>query len=521
MDIAHIKKQKTAILNRHNYKVKQKGRENNMQYGILVGTVLLEIIIIGGVSLALRIRNKHAGADDFITSGRNLPMIAVAATQALTCIGGGHILGMPGASWSFGMGAFWFIIANVASLILVMCFTGPWVRRFRFSTVSQMFEHMFDKKTSILMAGLSVGALWGVMTLEIQGVGTVISSLSGWNVAFGCIIGGVIALLYVIFGGMKEVGWVNVFNAIFMYVGIFLALAFLGARLPNGWAGVNEFYISSGDGWMLNVLANGNTWRVYIIGTFLAAIFFNPISASCCQASASAKSISGLRKAIIVAAPLNCVFGACMIALGMAAKSVPEFAAIGVPPIATFIMLINLLPGWLVAWLCAAFAAAMLSTIALQVLALSTIFIEDVFVKYHKTEATDKQKLKYVRITVTLCLVAATILSTALPPVESAIVWLFAWLLPAFWLFVFGMYWKRSPNAAFLTFIISGIMNMIWTFSPLPELVRLDGNNNSIGMIIVSFVVCLILTALDKNAKSGFFKVYKEDKNQFILKDAT
>lgn len=488
-----------------------------MNIGILIGTILIEIVIIGGVSLFLSIRNKHAGADDFVSSGRNMPMIAVAATQALTALGGGHIMGMPGASWSFGVGAYWYIISSGIMLIIMLCFTGPWIRRFKFTTITQLFERMFNRKVAIIMSGMAAGTAWGVMTLELQGVGTIIAALTGWNVIIGCIIGGVIALLYVIFGGMTEVGWVNVFNAIFMYVGAFIAIGYIGSQLPNGWQGVNEYYQNQGNDWMLSIWANADTWKVYIIGTILAQLFYCPIGPQAAQVSASAKNVNAIRKSVLFAVPMNCIFGAIMIALGMAAKSIPEFEMIGAPPMANFQMLISLLPGWLVAWLFAAFSAAMLSTIAVQILALSTIFVHDIYVPFYKrNNVSDKQKLKYLRVAVVIFAATGTALSLALPEVQNAIVWLFAWLLPAFWLFVFGMFWKRSNSAALWTLIISGIFNMIWSFTSLPTMLHLDGNNNSIGLIVVSLLLSVILTGVDKNAGEPFIRMYKRDKSLVV-----
>ncbi len=490
-----------------------------MNVPILIGTIIIELIIIGGVSWVLGMVSKSKmSAEEFTNSNRSMPAIAVGATQALTCLGGGHIMGMVGASWGYGVGTYWYALSSGFMLIIMLCFTGPWIRRFGFTTINQLFAKMFDRKTSIVMAGIAAGTTWGILTLELQGVGTVLGAITGWNIAFGCFVGGVLSLLYVLFGGMKQVGWVNVFNAIFMYIVAIIAILMIGSRLPAGWDGVNQFFISNGEDWKLNILANPDTWKTYIIGTILAQLFYCPIGPQAAQVSASAKNVSAIRKAVVIAVPINVIFGAIMLAFGMAAQSIPEFAAIGAPPMANFTMLLNLLPGWLVSCLFAAFIAAMLSTVAVQILALATIFMDDIIFKFFKRDASEKQKMSYVRIAVICFAVGGTALSTCLPAVDSAIVWLFAWLLPAFWVFVFGMFWKRSNRAAFWTLIISAVANMIWTYTSLPTILHLDGNNNSIGMVVVSFVVSIILTATDKNAKPGMIKLYKKNKFDVISK---
>jgi SSS family solute:Na+ symporter len=355
------------------------------------------------------------------------------------------------------------------------------------------------------------------MTLEIQGVGAIISSITSGSMVFGCLIGGLIAILYVIFGGMKEVGWVNIINAVFMYLGVFIALAMLGSKLPNGWAGVNEFYQTNGMDWMLQIKSTPEIWKVYIIGTFLSGLFYVPIGPQAAQVSASAKTVNSLKKAVFIAVPMNAIFGMIMVAFGMAALSIPELSGMGAPPfIAMFVMLIQLLPWWLTAWLFAGFAAAMLSTIAIQLLALSTIIVDDIYIRYYNHNMSEKSKMRLLRTLIVIIGLGGTATATTLPAVQNAIVWLFAWLLPAFWIFVFAMFWKRSVFAGFWTIIVTGIVNVLWSYTSLPTMLGLDGNNNSIAMFAVSLVVCTLLTALDKNAKRAMLKVYKNNKFDVI-----
>ena len=179
-----------------------------MNLPILIGTIAIELIIIVGVGWVLNlISKKKMDAAEFTTANRSMPAITVGATQALTCLGGGHIMGMVGAGWSYGVGTYWYALSSGFMLIIMLCFTGPWIRRFGFTTINQLFAKMFDHKTSVIMAGIAAGTVWGILTLELQGVGTVLGAITGWDIAFGCAVGGILSLLYVLFGGMKQVGY--------------------------------------------------------------------------------------------------------------------------------------------------------------------------------------------------------------------------------------------------------------------------------------------------------------------------
>jgi SSS family solute:Na+ symporter len=124
----------------------------------------------------------------------------------------------------------------------------------------------------------------------------------------------------------------------------------------------------------------------------------------------------------------------------------------------------------------------------------------------------------YVRAGIIVFAILGTALSTALPGIDGAIVWLFAWMLPAFWVLVFGLLWKRSTRAAFWTLVISGVFNMFWSLTSLPSVFHLEGNNNSVGLTVVAFVISIILTATDKDAKPGMIQQYKKDKRSVMSK---
>ena len=493
-----------------------------MNLSVLIGTVILEIVIIVGISWLIKIRQQRKSDvnHDFATAGRGLPAVAIAATQALTCLGGGHIMGLPGGSSAFGVATLWYLIGSGVMIVLMMCVSGPWIRRLGFSNIPDLFEKMFDKRTAIIISAFCCSSCFGILTVEIQGVGSVVSAITGSSIAMGCVIGGIIGLLYVIFGGMEEVGWVNVANAIIMYIGVFIAVLWMHNIIDGGWATVNETYIANGEQWKLELFANGETWRVYIIGTLVACMFSQVVAGQSGQISASAKNVKALRRAAIIAVPMNTIFGALVIALYMGASVMPEYNSIPAGPgFQNMSMIVGEMPAWLAAWVMASFAAAMLSTIAVQLLVLSTIFTQTIYCRYWKTDATPKQQTKYIRIGIVVTCVFGTAMATILPEVMAAITWLFAWLLPGCWIFFFGLGWKRSKAAAFWSLIICGLFNCVWSFTSLPELVRLEGNNNSIGMLVMSVLVYVVIAAFDKNAEEGFAKLYIKNRNACVAPD--
>ena len=54
-------------------------------------------------------------------------------------------------------------------------------------------------------------------------------------------VGGAFGILYVLLAGMKEVSWLNMINAVFMYAALIIALIAMFVYLPgNGWEDVAQ-----------------------------------------------------------------------------------------------------------------------------------------------------------------------------------------------------------------------------------------------------------------------------------------
>ena len=478
---------------------------------LALGIVGYNIAIILIVSAWLAVRAKtHNIKEDFILSGRNLPWYVIAATNALTCIGGGHIMGLTGQSWATGVASIWFSISMCLSFILIMMYVGPWIRRMGFITTAGMFSEMFGDVVRPIITGVSIAACFGIVTLETQGLGAIITISTGVPMWFGVIVGGLIGMLYILLAGMKEVGWVNLINAILMYIAAIIVLFVLAKNIPGGYAPVNDFYINSGQAHLLTIFGSGDIVRTYIVGTIVSCLFYNPIVQQCAQVSVSAKNSNNIKKAVTMAVLLNFMFSALMIGLGMVAQTLPDAAAMGAGGPAVLYMMVAYLPTWLSIWILGVFMAALLSTWGMLTLASCTHIIKDIAEKYYaKAPFTKEQEGKYTRITIVIFAIVAIGVSTLLPTVTPAIVWCFSWTTPMFIMFAIGMHYKRSTFACLTTWIIAWVFNMLLSLTPIMEMMHLEGNNYSIYMLVISLVFGYLLTALDKKAKPSFFSEYK------------
>jgi SSS family solute:Na+ symporter len=246
----------------------------------------------------------------------------------------------------------------------------------------------------------------------------------------------------------------------------------------------------------------------FALGIVFSTVFCQGMSQQLLQPAMSAKSEKTVRKALWIAAPVNGFFGVFMICLGLAAKASPEFNPLGAK-MAGSAMLLNSLPPWLVAWIFATLLAAVLSSFAMASMACATMFTMDIYKNFFNPKADEGVERRVTRIAVVVLALSATLVAAYLPPIVAAINWLFAWMTPVFWMVIFGLFWKRSAKAAVLTFVVTWLLNMLWSFTALPVALGMESLPNVYITLVSSFLVG-VLALMSFECKPGYFKVRKE-----------
>lgn len=478
-----------------------------MNTGILIAVLIYEIVLILGVGLwlAKREASQPKRDGDFALAGRNLPVPVVAITLALTVLGTAHILGVFEMAWVFGASAVWFSIAHVILLVVVCLSTGLWVRRLGLTTVPEILDMLYGRETRLFVSCTMAGIIFGILTIETQGIGIIISSMTGWSIKNGAIVGAVLGIFYVVLAGMKEVGWLNLFNAIVMYIGLILATIFVALKLPGGnYSSVMEHYTESGAGHMLSIYGTPEIFFTFSLGFVVSVVFSQSINQMLMQPCMSAADEKTIRKAVWYAAPINGMFGVFAVVLGLTAASIPEFAELG-PKVAATTMLISYLPVWLAALLLASFLAAILSTFAMTSLAPATIITVDIYKNLYRPNASEAELTRVMRILIITLAVIAMSVAAFLPPILAAMNWLFSWLVPIFWVVLFGLFWKRNTKVAMATLISAWIANSLWSFSSISAVLGLPGDINPYVTLLVTLVVG-VTGNLVFSGKPGFFK---------------
>ncbi|WOJ91954.1 sodium:solute symporter family protein [Congregibacter variabilis] len=484
---------------------------------VLVLVLVYNVIVIGGIGLYLARREKLAGRiPDLATGGRDAGLAMFSVTLAITYLGSAHVYGLMEMSFELGAIALWFCFAHTILMCVICLGTGPWVRRLGCATIPELVGRMYGPQMRTYVACIGAMVVFGLVTLETQTLGIGIAAISGWSLGWSAVLGALLGTAYVTVGGIKQTMWVNLINAIVMYGSIIIAGIYLSTVLPEGWEGVRQHYIDSGQEFKLSMFGTPDLMVGFSLAAVFSVVFSQSVNQQGMAAAMSARDEKVIRRSLWIAAPINGLFGVFPVLCGLAAATIPEFAQLG-PKLAAATMVVELLPTWLVVLLQAGFVGALLSTFAMSALAPATIFSKDIVgatVQGGLSPSRERQLIRRVILIVGGLAAALTFFNQ--PSVIRGITWLFAWLAPLFFIIVAGLFWKRSTVAAFAVVISAWVANCVWSISPAKQAVvasfpGLGALENAHISAAVACVLTLLLFGMSRRSEPALFASLHSD----------
>lgn len=467
---------------------------------------------------SLYAKKRIKSAKDYSNASGHLGWIMVTFTFVLAPLGSGHTMSLwqksAGAGFTdianyTGVGAasmWWPIGAGAIFLPIAMLFIGPLYKKIGATTVPEALAKVFGKRMAWFHAAFQTMTWVGIGCSETVATGAAIYTLcqaSGIdiNLYLAIILGFILIVCYVFFGGMLQMAFLNVINAIVMIVASYAAIiiiAFNYLAQYGGWQGIKDVYDKAGYTDILTqvgTIGQAPTWLAIIIPVIVLHTTAGAVSQTMMQPFFAAKDKSACRKGVFLGCSLNIMSSLPWIFLAIAAMAIPAIAKTVGPNGMTAVPNIAAqgLPSVAVGFLMVALLAATLSTGGGIVLANANVIANDVVVNCINPKMDDHHKM----ITTKICVVVAALLMLpgallmANEFVFNLFLWVFSFGMPVFIVFIIGYNFKVSHSAAWATVIISYIVNCVWTFVKIP----LPGvwSMNLYATIVVSLVLGIVL----------------------------
>jgi len=355
---------------------------------------LLTIVIYAAAQIALGawVARRVRVSSDFFVAGRRLGPGLLFATFLAANIGGGSTINATGLGYRDGFAAWWWVgSAALGSAILALS-VGPRIRRLaaehNLQTVGDFLEWRYDARVRATVAVLLWIGTLAILAGQFIGLARVLEVIVGIPKLIGCLIGAVVVATYFAAGGLMSSAVVNVVQLTVKMAGFAVALP-LVLRAVGGLDGLHD---RIQDPSMWNAWSNGPSGWMYVAMLMPAFI----VSPGLLQKIYGAKDDRTVRIGVGLNAAALLAFAFVPPLLGLAAHALhPELTnrELALPELLT-----HDVPFWVGALGLAAVFSAEVSAGDAILFMLATSLSRDLYKRFFRPDATDRQVLTVARI---------------------------------------------------------------------------------------------------------------------------
>nr|WP_314897698.1 sodium/solute symporter [uncultured Flavobacterium sp.] len=501
-------------------------------YFILVSTY--------GIYIYKKKKSTVTGSHDFFLAEGSLTWWAIGASLIASNISAEHFIGMSGSGFALGLAIASYEWMAAATLILVAIFIIPLYLKNKIFTMPQFLAKRYNGTVSTIMAIIWLLIYIFVNLTSIIYLGALaISSIA--PISFqACIILLSVFSVIVTLGGMKVIGYTDIFQVIVLILGglvtTYLSLTLLSKQFGFGEDILKALSIikveAAGHLQMIFDKSNPHYTELPGMSVLIGGMLINNLAYWGCNQYIVQRTLGAdlktARKGILFAAflklmvPIIAVLpGIAMYVMhnhGMFQKEMVDATGL-LKPDHAYPTLMNLLPAGLKGLALAALTAAIVASLAGKANSISTIFSLDIYKKYFNKEASEKKLVYTGRFAVVTAMFIAAIVAPALKSLEQAYQFIqeyVGFFSPGVLaIFLLGMFWKKTTTpaalaAAMLTVPISVILKFlpIWTNGVFPDYPFLDRMTIAF-FTIVFMMVTISLVNPETEEEDGMVVVHK------------
>lgn len=453
-------------------------------------------------------RKGAASGEDFFVAGRSLGPAVFLLSLFGTNMTAFTILGSSGMAYQRGIGVYGLMASSSALVIpLTLLFIGTrlWALGKRFGHMTQV-QYLRDRwecgHIGTFVFVLTAAMLVPYIVIAVMGGGETLEALSGGRIGYaagGAIVAAVV-MGYVFFGGMRGTAWVNTFQTVLFLAFGAAAFALIASRL-GGFDTVMQKLAA--DPKTAPLLSRERIpTREFFSYLFipLSSIMFPHISIMCL----TARTVGHFKKTVILYPLCILAIWAPSVYLGVVGAS--QFA---LPPAEADGVILRLLTqnaGPLVAGILGAGIMACVMASDSQIMALSTMFTEDVVV-YYGGRVSDRAQVWAGRLFVVAIAAVAYAAALALKDKENifniAVRFAFSGYAALAPVMVAALFWKRSTKWGALAASIGvlGSLAATWYFYDTSKPgggVTVYGFLPVVPMVLGSALVMIVVSLLTR-----------------------
>ncbi len=407
-----------------------------------------------GVYISRRVRNSS----DFLVAGRSLGPGRLFATFLAANIGAGSTVGATGLGYRFGMSAWWWVGSASIGTFLLSQFLGPRIWRIAkehgLATLQDFLEFRYNKTVKGIIAVLFWCGSMAILAAQLIAMSWILNTVAGIPKWGGCVIGGMVAIVYCTAGGLMSSAFVNMFELAVTMTGLLLAVPFALHAL-GGWSHVHALVAAQKGATspMFSIVGAGSkqvlAWVAILLPSFM-------ISPGLVQKLYGARDVKTVRLGVGINSLGQAVFAFVPPVLGLCAlAALPHLAN---PELALPAAMKFLLPKWLGVFTLASIFSAELSATDAILFMLSTSLAVDFYKTFWKPGISQRELLAASRVASAGAGILGIMLAIVLPSIIAAISIFYGLIAVALFVPVLaGLYSNRVLPVAAVSSILSAV----------------------------------------------------------------
>lgn len=530
---------------------------------------LTYLVIVGTYGYWIYSRKKKTVTDtkDFFLAEGSLTWWAIGASLIASNISAEQFIGMSGNGFFVGIAVAVYEWLAALCLIIIAIWFIPIYLKNKIYTMPQFLTMRYNETVALIMAIFWLFLYVFVNLTSILYLGAIaINGLLGGAYLHTVMIALAIAAIIITLGGMKVIGYTDVIQVAVLIIGglatTYMALTIVGEKFGVGSSAIAGFKVLLKDApdhfhMILNKPTEASSQEhvnkylilpgilMYLGGQWIVNLNYWGCNQYITQRALGA-DLQTARTGILFAGLLKVMMPVIVMLPGIAAYvlykngHLPQLVG-GMD--GAYSAILTFLPSGLKGLSVAALTAAIVASLAGKANSISTIFTLDIYKKYIKKEADEKQMVWTGRLVVLFAMLVAILFTwNDLLGIGSAGGFTFiqkytGYISPGvFAVFLLGMFWKRTTGASAIVGILLGFFLSVFfnEFAP-----RIFGNetwlytayyNSQDNVYQIPFLICMgfaffftvpVMVAMSLAGPKINPKAFHNDASMFKVKPVT
>lgn len=306
--------------------------------------------------------------EHFAVAGRNLNFWLYFPCLSTVIIGGGATFGAAKLAYECGISGGWIAIMYGLGLMTMGALLSSRLANLRVLSISEMLERRYSTSARYLSAVISTLYTAMLTVVQIIAIGTVLNTFLGWDMRLSMLVGGCIAIAYTLLGGMCSIVFTDMVQFFLMVIGVFVFLVPTGISKAGGWDALvaavpPDFWNPVGLGWDRLIM--------YFLLMYLGIMIGQDIW----QRIFTARDAATARRGTFYAGLFSIFWGAAMGLCGVMAFAL--YPKLEQSQLALASVVVGVMPSGLMGIVLAGLLSALMSSCSGQLLAASTLLIND------------------------------------------------------------------------------------------------------------------------------------------------